>query len=224
MRVLLVEDDEKIAHFIVRSLRDEGFFVDHSANGAQGLQLARKGHYDLAILDLMLPGRNGLSVIETLREEKLDTPVLVLSAKRSVDNRVQCLEAGADDYLTKPFAFSELLARMRALLRRAEPTAAASKLIVGDLTLDLFTHRVERGGKAIELHPLEFALLVYLMRNAGRPISKKLILEQVWDYHFDPQTNVVDVLVWRVRNKIDRGFERKMLNNIRGVGYVLEAI
>jgi DNA-binding response OmpR family regulator len=149
--------------------------------------------------------------------------VLVVSAKRSVDNRVQCLEAGADDYLTKPFALSELLARMRALLRRAEPGVKLSKLVVGDLMLNLFTHRVERGGRAIELHPREFALLEYLMRNAGKPISKKLILEQVWDYRFDPQTNVVDVLVWRLRNKIDRGFERQMLKNVRGIGYVLEA-
>jgi DNA-binding response OmpR family regulator len=154
----------------------------------------------------------------------LQTPVLVLSAKRSVNNRVECLEAGADDYLTKPFALSELLARMRALLRRAEPAVETSKLIVGNLTLNLFTHHVERGGRAIELHPREFALLEYLMRNAGRAISKKLILEQVWDYHFDPQTNVVDVLVWRLRNKIDRGFQQQMLKNVRGLGYVFDAV
>jgi DNA-binding response OmpR family regulator len=223
MRVLLVEDDEKIAALVARGLREESFSVDHSGNGTQALQMARTGHYDLAILDLMLPGRDGLSVLETLRKERVHTPVLILSAKRSVNNRVQCLEAGADDYLTKPFALSELLARMRALLRRAELKEETSKLVVGDLTLNLFTHRVERGERSLELHPREFALLQYLMRNAGQPISKKLILEQVWNYRFDPQTNVVDVLIWRLRNKIDRGFEQQMLKNVRGLGYVLEA-
>ena len=223
MRILLVEDDEKIAASVARGLKEESFSVDRSGNGAKALQMARAGHYDLAIVDLMLPGRDGLSVIEALRKEQLQTPVLVLSAKRSVNNRVQCLEAGADDYLTKPFAFSELLARMRALLRRTEPAQHASKLVVGDLTLNLFTHYVERGGQRIELHPREFALLELLMRNAGQPISKKLILEQVWDYRFDPQTNVIDVLVWRVRNKIDRGFEKQMLKNVRGLGYVLDS-
>ena len=223
MRILLVEDDEKIAASIVRELEEESFSVDRSGNGAKALQMARAGHYDLAIVDLMLPGRDGLSVIEALRKEQLRTPVLVLSAKRLVNNRVECLEAGADDYLTKPFAFSELLARMRALLRRTEPVQDASKLVVGDLTLNLFTHYVERGGQRIELHPREFALLELLMRNAGQPISKKLILEQVWDYRFDPQTNVIDVLVWRVRNKIDRGFQKQMLKNVRGLGYVLDS-
>jgi len=223
MRILLVEDDEKIAASIARGLEEESFSVDRSGNGAKALQMARAGHYDLAIVDLMLPGRDGLSVIEALRKEQLRTPVLVLSAKRLVNNRVECLEAGADDYLTKPFAFSELLARMRALLRRTEPVQDASKLVVGDLTLNLFTHYVERGGQRIELHPREFALLELLMRNAGQPISKKLILEQVWDYRFDPQTNVIDVLVWRVRNKIDRGFQKQMLKNVRGLGYVLDS-
>jgi two-component system OmpR family response regulator len=223
MRVLLVEDDDKIAASVARALKEESFSVDCAENGAKALQMARGGHYDLAIVDLMLPGRDGLSVIETLRKERVMTPVLVLSAKRSVNNRVRCLEAGADDYLTKPFAFSELLARMRALLRRMEPAQHASKLGVGDLTLNLFTHYVERGGERIELHPREFALLELLMRNAGQPLSKKVILEGVWGYQFDPQTNVVDVLVWRLRNKIDRDFEKQMLKNVRGLGYVLES-
>jgi two-component system OmpR family response regulator len=194
MRVLLVEDDDKIETSIARALKENSFAVDCSGNGAQARQMARVGYYDLAIVDLMLPGRDGLSVIEALRKEGLKTPVLVLSAKRSVNNRVRCLEA-ADDYLTKPFAFSELLARMRALLRRTEPAQHASKLTVGDLTLNLFTHYVERGEERIELHPREFALLELLIRNVGQPLSKKVILEAVWGYRFEPQTNVVDVLV-----------------------------
>jgi two-component system OmpR family response regulator len=222
MRLLVVEDDSTIASFVVKGLQEAGFAVDHAADGLQGLRLALTEPYDAAIVDLMLPGRDGLSLIEELRGRRIRTPVIILSAKREVDDRVKGLQAGGDDYLTKPFAFSELLARVQALIRRATGASEPTRLVVGDLALDLVTRRVERAGRAIELRPREFALLEYLMRNAGRVVAKTMILEHVWNYSFDPRTNVVDVLVHRLREKIDRDFETKLLHTVRGIGYVVK--
>jgi two-component system OmpR family response regulator len=223
VRALLVEDDTTIADFVARGLREAGFAVDHAADGVAGLDLAVSEPYDVAIVDVMLPKRDGLSLIEALRAEGLATPVLILSARRSVDDRVRGLQTGGDDYLTKPFAFSELLARVQALVRRAARTADPTTLSVDDLMVDLLSRKVTRGGAAIDLRPREFALLEYLMRNAGKVVSKTMILSHVWDYNFDPQTNIVDVLVSRLREKIDKPFEKKLLHTVRGVGYVLRA-
>ena len=222
MRALVIEDDPTIASFIEKGLRAEGFAVDRAADGHQGLHLAATEPYDVAIMDVMLPGRDGLSVIEELRRQRIQTPVLILSARRSVDDRVRGLQAGGDDYLVKPFAFPELIARVQALLRRATGTAEPTRLQVGELTLDRVSRRVERSGRTIELRPREFTLLEYLMRNAGRVLSKPMILSHVWDYSFDPRTNVVDVLVSRLREKIDKDFEPKLIRTVRGVGYVLD--
>jgi len=224
MRALIVEDDQTIAGFVAKGLREAGFVVDHAADGVSGLALARTEPHDVAIVDLMLPGLDGISLIQALRRESIKTPVLILSAKGSVDDRVKGLEIGADDYLAKPFAFSELLARVQALIRRATATAAtaSTQLTVGDLTLDVLARRAVRAGREIELRPREFTLLEYLMRNAGRVVSKTMILSHVWDYAFDPRTNVVDVLVFRLREKIDKGFPRKLIHTVRGIGYVLK--
>jgi len=222
MRILVVEDDATISGFIAKGLREAGYAVDEAQDGERGLTLALEMPYDAAIIDLMLPKRDGLSLIETLRHRKIATPVLILSAKHSVDDRVRGLHTGGDDYLTKPFAFAELLARVQALLRRASGSTEPMRLVVGDLALDLITRQVTRAGQAIDLRPREYALLEYLMRNAGRVISKTMILAHVWDYRFDPGTNVVDVLVFRLREKIDRGFDHKLLHTVRGVGYVLK--
>jgi two-component system, OmpR family, response regulator len=221
MRALIIEDDKTIADFIARGLREAGFAVDVASDGEDGLHAALAQQPDVAIVDLMLPKRDGLSLIDELRRQGRSTPVLILSARRSVDDRVRGLQAGGDDYLTKPFAFAELLARVQALVRRATRTPEATSLTVRDLTLDLLTRRVTRGGTAIDLRPREFALLEYLMRNAGKVVSKTMILSHVWEYNFDPQTNIVDVLVSRLRDKIDRPFETKLLQTVRGVGYVL---
>ena len=221
MRALLVEDDHIIADFVARGLREAGFAVDRAADGADGLQLAMTSTHDVAIIDVMLPKLDGLSLIKELRRRHITTPVLILSARHAVDDRVAGLEAGSDDYLIKPFAFTELLARVQALIRRATAAPAATHLTAGDLTLDLRSRRAARGGREIDLRPRELALLEYLMRNAGRVVSKTMILSHVWDYSFDPQTNVVDVLVSRLREKIDRPFEKKLLHTVRGVGYVL---
>jgi two-component system OmpR family response regulator len=221
MRALIIEDDQTIADFVARGLREGGFAVDVAADGDAGLDLASSEPYDVAIVDLMLPKRDGLSVIDELRRRGRSTPVLILSARRSVDDRVRGLQAGGDDYLTKPFAFAELLARVQALVRRATRSPEPTTLTTGDLTLDLLTRRVTRSGTPVELRPREFALLEYLMRNAGKVVSKTMILSHVWEYNFDPQTNIVDVLVSRLRDKIDRPFEKKMLQTVRGVGYVL---
>lgn len=224
MRILVVEDDEKIASFVVKGLKQAGFAVDHANNGEEGLHLASTAQYDAAVVDIMLPGVDGLTLIEELRRQKIATPVIILSAKRSVDDRVRGLQVGGDDYLTKPFAFSELLARVQALVRRTTTVASEpTRLVVGDLTMDLLSREVTRDEQRLDLQPREFALLEYLMRNAGRPVSKVSILEHVWDYAFDPQTNVVDVLVSRLRNKVDRDFPEKMIVTMRGVGYVLKA-
>jgi two-component system OmpR family response regulator len=221
MRALIIEDDPTIAEFVARGLREAGFAVDIAADGETGLALAAGEPYDVAIIDLMLPKRDGLSVIDDLRRRGRSMPVLILSAKRSVDDRVQGLQAGGDDYLTKPFAFAELLARVQALVRRATRSPEPTTVTVGDLSLDLLSRKVTRAGTSLELRPREFALLEYLMRNAGKVISKTMILSHVWDYNFDPQTNIVDVLVSRLRDKIDRPFEKKMLQTVRGVGYVI---
>jgi two-component system OmpR family response regulator len=222
MHVLVVEDDEKIGSFVTRGLEQEGHRVDWVKNGNEGFRFARGGAYDAAIIDRMLPGRDGMDVIRALREERVALPILVLSAKSSVENRVEGLEAGADDYLTKPFSFAELVARLQALFRRASTVAASTRrLEYADLSLDLFTRRAMRGEQTIDLHAKEFALLEYLLRNAERVLSKTMILERVWEYSFDPQTNVVDVLVSRLRSKIDRGHDEKLIHTIRGVGYVL---
>jgi two-component system, OmpR family, response regulator len=222
MRALLVEDDVTIAEFIMRGLKEAGLAVDHAADGESGLGLAAAGQYDVAIVDVMLPRLDGLSLIRELRRRQVTTPVLILSARHTVDDRVTGLEAGGDDYLIKPFAFTELLARVQALIRRASGAPASTSLTVGDLMLDLRTRTAMRGGRSIDLRPREFALLEFLMRNTGRVVSKTMILSHVWDYNFDPRTNVVDVLVHRLRDKIDRGFERKMIQTVRGIGYVLK--
>jgi two-component system, OmpR family, response regulator len=221
MRALLVEDDATIAEFVARGLREASFAVDRVADGEAGLDAALGQPYDVAIIDLMLPRRDGLSIIEELRRRKVTTPVLILSARRSVDDRVRGLQAGGDDYLTKPFAFAELLARVQALVRRSTRSPEPTTLTVADLTLDLLSRAVTRAERPVDLRPREFTLLEYLMRNAGRVVSKTMILSHVWEYNFDPQTNIVDVLVSRLRDKIDRPFEHKLLHTVRGVGYVL---
>src|SRR5687767_4477029 len=214
MRALIIEDDATIAEFVSRGLREAGYVVDHAADGEAGLALALDADYDVAIIDLMLPKKDGLAVIDDLRRRGRTTPVLILSARRTVDDRVRGLQAGGDDYLTKPFAFAELLARVQALVRRATRVPEPTTLSVGDLTLDLLTRKVTRGDTAIELRPREFALLEYLMRNAGKVVSKTMILSHVWEYNFDPQTNIVDVLVSRLRDKIDRPFGTRMLHTV----------
>ena len=219
MRILVVEDDPKIASFIVKGLKQSGYAVDHCGDGEEALVVAETTPYDAAIVDLMLPRLDGLTLIQRMRSKGLRTPVLILSAKTSVDDRVKGLQAGSDDYLTKPFAFSELLARVQALIRRATQAAEPTKLTVGDLTLDLLSRQAMRGTERIELQPREFSLLEYLMRNLGRTVTKTMILEHVFDYSFDPQTNVVDVLVHRLRAKVDP--DKSRLHTIRGVGYVL---
>lgn len=222
MRILLVEDDPKIASFIVKGLKAAGYAVDHAFEGEEGLHLALSRHYDAAVVDVMLPVLDGLTMIDRIRKAKITTPVIILSAKDSVDDRVRGLQTGSDDYLTKPFAFSELLARIQALIRRAGGVSEPTRLAVGDLLVNLLTREVTRGGKKIDLQPLEFSLLEYLMRNAGRVVSKTMIMEHVWDYNFDPQTNVVEARISRLRDKINRGFEKKLIQTIRGVGYVLK--
>ena len=222
MRVLVVEDDKKIASFVVKGLKQAGFAVDHASDGEDGMHLALHESYDAAVVDIMLPKLNGLSLIEEIRRQKVNTPVIILSAKRSVDDRVRGLQTGSDDYLTKPFSFSELLARVQALIRRASGIAEATRLTCGELSIDILKREAVRADKKISLQAREFSLLEYLMRNPGRMVSKTMIMEHVYDYNFDPQTNVVDVLVCRLRNKVDRDFEKKMIHTIRGVGYVLK--
>ena len=222
MRILVVEDDRKIASFVVKGLKEAGFAVDHADNGEDGLQLAVGEPYDVAVLDIMLPKLDGLSIVAELRRQKVSTPVIILSAKPSVDDRIRGLQTGGDDYLTKPFSFAELLARIYALLRRSSQATEPTRLTAGQLTLDLLTREVLRSGKRIDLQPREFALLEYLMRNSGRVLSKMMIMEHVWGYDFDPQTNVVDVLVSRLRAKLDRDFENKLIQTHRGIGYALK--
>lgn len=222
MRILVVEDDKKIASFISKGLKEAGFAVDVANDGVDGLHLGLTEPYDAAVVDIMLPGLDGISLIERLRTKKITTPVIILSAKRSVDDRVKGLQSGGDDYMTKPFSFSELLARIHALIRRSTRESEPSSLRAGSLTIDLLARAVKRGDEDITLPSREFALLEYLIRNKGRIISKTSILEHVYDYSFDPQTNVVDVLVCRLRNKVDKDFDRKMIHTVRGMGYVLK--
>ncbi|HEY6334603.1 MAG TPA: response regulator transcription factor [Alphaproteobacteria bacterium] len=221
MRILVIEDDVDAADYLVKGLAESGYVVDRASDGRDGLFLALGQNYDAMIVDRMLPGLDGLSIIQTLRAQENRTPVLILSALGQVDDRVKGLRAGGDDYLTKPYAFSELLARLEAILRRGSAEAGDPKLRVGDLEMDLLARSVKRAGRPIELQPREFKLLEYLMRHAGQVVTRTMLLEGVWDYHFDPQTNVIDVHVSRLRQKIDKGFDRPLLHTIRGAGYSL---
>jgi len=221
MKVLLVEDDAKTASFILKGLKEAGYSTEHARAGDDGLRLITTEPYDVVVADLMLPRMDGLTMIAEMRKRRLKTPTIVLSAKGSVDDRVKGLEAGADDYLIKPFSFSELLARIQALLRRVSAAAEPTRLAVGDLVLDILSREVTRQGQRIDLQPREYALLEYLMRSAGRVVSKTMIMEHVWDYNFDPLTNVVEARISRLRDKVDRPFDRKLIHTIRGVGYVL---
>ena len=223
MRVLVIEDDRETAQFLQRSLRESGHAADIAGDGENGLAMAREGRYDVLIVDRMLPRRDGLSVVQALRAEGARTPVLILSALGEVDDRVKGLRAGGDDYLTKPYAFSELLARVEVLNRRIGSREVETVYRVGDLELDRLSHVVKRAGRDIVLQPREFRLLEYLMRHAGQVVTRTMLLENVWDYHFDPQTNVIDVHISRLRSKIDKGFDRPMLQTVRGAGYRLDA-
>ena len=222
MRILLVEDDAKIASFITKGLKETGFAVDHVIDGEEGLHMGLTEPYDLSIIDIMLPKLDGLNLIRELRRKGKNTPIIILSAKRAIDDRVEGLQTGSDDYLTKPFAFSELLARVHALIRRASGASEPTRLSVGGLSMNLITREVVRAGNEIDLQPLEFSLLEYLMRNAGRVVSKTMIMEHVWNYNFDPHTNVVEARMSKLRDKVDKPFENKLINTIRGVGYVLK--
>lgn len=221
MHILLIEDDVQAAQYLRKGLGESGHIVDHAADGDSGLHLALTGRYDVMVVDRMLPGRDGLAIIRMLRADCNATPVLVLSALGEVDDRVEGLRAGGDDYLVKPYAFSELLARLDALGRRNHGSSPAAQLRVADLVIDLQRQSVQRGGKPIRLQPREFRLLEYLVRHAGRIVTRTMLLEQVWDFHFDPQTNVIDVQVSRLRSKIDKGFPVPLLHTVRGAGYKL---
>jgi len=222
MRVLVVEDDNEVCAYLVKGLREQGYNVDSAADGKNGLFLANSEDYDVMVIDRMLPELDGLSIVRSVRATGKDTPMLILSALGEVDDRVEGLRAGGDDYLVKPFAFSELLARLQALTRRGRQSAGPeTTLRVADLELDLLTRTVRRGAKTIDLQPREFRLLEYLMNNAGRVVTRTMLLEKVWDYYFDPQTNVIDVHVSRLRGKIDKDFDQPLLHTVRGAGYIL---
>ncbi|MDX9874035.1 MAG: response regulator transcription factor [Spongiibacteraceae bacterium] len=223
MHVLLIEDDRSVASYIQQGLLDNGYQVTVEADGSRGLAVAREANFDIAIIDRMLPGLDGLSIIQSLRDAGNNLPALILSALGDVDDRVAGLRAGGDDYLVKPFAFVELLARLEALLRRPAASAQETRLRVADLEMDLLAHRVTRAGEVIALQPREYKLLEYLMRHAGQVVTRSMLLENVWDYHFDPQTNVIDVHVSRLRQKIDKGFDQPLLVTVRGAGYMLSA-
>ena len=222
MKILLIEDDKEISNFISKGLTESGYLVDTAEQGDDGLALAQAYNYDAGIFDIMLPGKDGLSVIQELRESGSKLPILILSARQSVDDRIQGLKQGGDDYLTKPFSFSELLVRTEALIRRSHLSGTPSEIQFQDLRLLRMTREVFRGEEKIELQPREFALLELFMRNPGTVLTKTIILEQVWNFHFDPQTNVVDVLVSRLRSRIDRNYNKKLIHTVRGVGYVLK--
>jgi len=221
MRVLVIEDDRETAQFLHKALRESGHGADLAFDGEEGWTLARDGGYDVLIVDRMLPRLDGLSVVRKLRAEDVRTPVLILSALDDVDDRVKGLRAGGDDYLTKPYAVSELLARIEALVRRSQPEAQVTRYVVGDLVLDRLTHRLTRVGEPIPLQPREYRLLEYLMKKAGQVVTRTMLLENVWDYHFDPQTNVIDVHISRLRAKIDKNFDRPLLHTVRGAGYMI---
>ncbi|MGN0871021.1 MAG: response regulator, partial [Victivallales bacterium] len=222
MKILLIEDDARTAAFILKGLKQAGFTTVHAEDGKTGLFKAKTEEFDLAVIDIMLPVMDGFSVIEKIRAAKITTPIIILSAKNAVEDKIRGLQLGSDDYLAKPFSFSELLARIQALLRRANTTSDPTTLTVADLTIDLLSHKVTRGNVRIDIQPLEFQLLEYLVRNTGRVVSKTMIMEHVWEYNFDPQTNVVEARVCRLRDKIDKPFERKLIHTVRGFGYVLE--
>lgn len=222
MKILLIEDDHLIANFICKGLKESGFTVEHIADGVSGLDYAMHDQYDLAVIDLMLPKLDGISIISRLRENNIKKPIIILSAKRTVDDRIDGLQHGGDDYLTKPFSFSELLARIEALLRRSTNVAEPSTLTINDLSLDLLARTTKRAGTKIELQPKEFALLEYLVRNTGRVLSKTMIMERVWNYDFDPGTNVVEARISRLREKIDKGYERQLIHTVRGLGYTVK--
>lgn len=219
MHVLIIEDDKEAASYVRKGLRESGHTVTVANNGDDGLMMARSGNFDVLVVDRMLPDMDGLEIIQTIRKEGHNTPALILSALSEVGHRVEGLKAGGDDYLTKPFAFSELLARLEALLRRANPDVATTEYTVGNLSMDLLTREVRRGDTTIELQPREFSLLSYLMKNAGQVVTRTMLLENVWEYNFDPQTNVVDVHISRLRAKIDKDFDESLLETVRGAGY-----
>lgn len=221
MRVLLIEDDTSVADYITKGLKQSGYTVDHAADGKQGLVLASSEHYDVMVVDRMLPHVDGLTIIQTLRAADNKTPVLILSALGEVDDRVKGLKSGGDDYLVKPFAFVELLARIEAILRRQQSSTTQTRLRVADLEMDLLAHKVTRSGESFNLQPREYKLLEYLMKHAGQVVTRTMLLENVWEYHFDPQTNVIDVHISRLRQKIDKGFDRQLLSTVRGAGYML---
>ena len=221
MRILLIEDDPTVAQYLVRDLDGSGHEVDHVVDGNDGLRAATDGQFDVMVVDRMLPGMDGLTVVETIRAAENHTPVLILSALGEVDDKVQGLKAGGDDYLVKPFGFPELLARIEALARRASIKEEVTSLKVEGLTMDLLTRRVVREGRQIDLKPREFQLLEYMMRNEGQVVTRAMLLEAVWDYHFDPQTNVIDVHVSRLRQKIDKDFDTRLIHTVRGAGYVV---
>ncbi len=223
MRILVIEDDLKIANFVKKGLKSAGFAVDHAPTGTLGFEMAQVETYDTLIVDIMLPGVDGISLIKKIRKDQNNTPIMILSARDRVDDRVDGLQAGADDYLTKPFAFSELLARVQALIRRAGNISDPTSLSYGGLTLDIVKRQVKREGCVIELQPLEFSLLEYLLRNRERVVSRTMIMEHVWDYNFDPMTNVVEARICRLRDKIDKGFDTRLIHTVRGAGYVLKA-
>jgi two-component system, OmpR family, response regulator len=224
MKILVVEDNERVTQFISKGLREQGHVVDHAATGRDGLFLASSEKYDVIIMDRMLPGDiDGLAIVEALRATGTKTPILILSALAEVDDRIRGLRAGGDDYLTKPFAFGELAARLDALARRSQGSETKAALELADLRMDLLAHKVTRGGKTIALKPREFSLLEYLLRHAGQVVTRTMLLENVWEYHFDPQTNVVDVHISKLRQKIDAGFGQALLHTVRGVGYRLAA-
>lgn len=222
MRILLVEDDQVIASYIVKGLEEAGYCVDHAVDGLHGLDRALNNGYDLGIVDIMLPELDGLSIVERMRENQINTPVIILSARRSIDDRVRGLQSGGDDYLTKPFSFSELLARIQAHLRRSRNVTETSRLARHGLSIDLLARTVSRDGDSIDLQPKEFALLEYLMRNAGNVVSKTMIMERVWNYNFDPQTNVVEARISKLRDKVDKNFDFSLIHTIRGLGYVFK--
>ncbi|MBT9289090.1 response regulator transcription factor [Prosthecodimorpha staleyi] len=221
MRILIIEDDREAAQYLLKALREAGHVPDHAADGDDGWHMASGGGYDVLVVDRMLPKRDGLSIVEALRAEHDETPVLILSALGQVDDRVKGLRAGGDDYLAKPYAFTELLARVEALGRRRRPGEAETTLRVGDLVLDRLSHSVTRAGQDVPLQPREFRLLEYLMKHAGQVVTRTMLLENVWDYHFDPQTNVIDVHMSRLRAKVDKGQERSLLHTVRGAGYMI---
>jgi len=224
MRILLIEDDKQAATYLVKGLAESGYSIDHAADGEQGLDLALSEHYDVLVVDRMLPKRDGLSLIRMLRADGNTTPILVLSALGEVDDRVEGLRSGGDDYLIKPYAFSELLARLDALVRRRIATKTVSYLKVADLELNLLNHKVSRAGQLIRLQPMELRLLEFLLRHAGQVVTRTMLLEQVWDLHFDPQTNVVDTQISRLRSKIDKDFDKPLLHTLRGIGYKLDEL